>query len=66
MQTFRPHSSSVKKTLPLLGFHCGEMKLLGSVLSFKRAWKTKMGVLPRMSYPYSPRGIQGFPHTKET
>lgn len=62
MQTLGPHFSFVKKhTQPLLGFHCGEIKLLGSVLSLNRAWKRKTGVLPRMSYPYTPGGVKGFP-----
>lgn len=51
-----------KHTQPLLGFHCGEIKLLGSVLSFKGAWKLKTGVLPRMCYPYTSGVIKGFPH----
>lgn len=35
---------------------------MGSVLSFRGAWKLKTGVLPRMSYPHTSGVIKGFPH----
>lgn len=57
-----PAPRGEKHTRPLPFCHHREIKLLGSILSFKRAWKRKAGALPRVLHPHSPGGIKGFPH----